>query len=67
MGASGGHMCHWTFLVYKYFFSILGIGEEVQVAIASPPVDGKANTELVRYLADICGIKKSQVALTKVC
>jgi len=49
------------------FFQFLGIGEEVRNAIASPPVDGKANTELVRYLADICGIKKSQVALTKVC
>ncbi|XP_052280634.1 UPF0235 protein HY04AAS1_1378-like isoform X2 [Dreissena polymorpha] len=45
--------------------SILEIGEEVRVSIASPPVDGKANTELLRYLADVLGVKKSQVSLTK--
>ena len=35
----------------------------VKVALRAPPVDGKANAELVRYLADQLGIPKSHVVL----
>lgn len=36
------------------------------VAIAAPPTDGEANTELIRYLAEVLDLKKSQVSLEKV-
>ncbi len=35
----------------------------VKVRIASPPVDGAANDELVRFLAKTLGIPKSNVAI----
>ncbi|XP_078098019.1 UPF0235 protein C15orf40 homolog [Mustelus asterias] len=39
----------------------------VGVAIAAPPSDGEANAELVRYLAKVLGLKKSEVVLDKGC
>ncbi|XP_038676780.1 UPF0235 protein C15orf40 homolog [Scyliorhinus canicula] len=39
----------------------------VAVAIAAPPTDGEANAELVRYLAKVLGLKKSEVILDKGC
>ena len=36
------------------------------VAIAAAPTDGEANAELLRYLAQVLQLKKSQVALDKV-
>jgi len=33
--------------------------------IAAPPVDGKANREIIRYLSDILGIAKSRISLVK--
>ncbi|XP_039989080.1 UPF0235 protein C15orf40 homolog [Xiphias gladius] len=39
--------------------------EAVGVAIAAPPTDGEANTELVRYLAEVLDLKKSHVSLDK--
>ncbi|XP_072291450.1 UPF0235 protein C15orf40 homolog [Eucyclogobius newberryi] len=39
--------------------------EAVGVAIAAPPTDGEANAELVRFLSQVLGLKKSQVALDK--
>ncbi len=41
-------------------------GEAVGVAIAAPPTDGEANTELVRYLAEVLELKKSHISLDKV-
>ena len=39
-------------------------GEEaVKIALSSPPVDGKANQELCRMLAERCGVPKSAVEL----
>ncbi len=39
-------------------------GEEaVKIALSSPPVDGKANQELCRMLAERCGLSKSAVEL----
>lgn len=35
----------------------------VKLAIAAPPVDGKANKEIVSYLAKFFGLKKREVHL----
>lgn len=46
--------------------SITDISEDaVGVAIAAPPVEGEANTELVKYLASVLGLKKSDVSLER--
>ncbi|XP_012270131.1 UPF0235 protein C15orf40 homolog [Orussus abietinus] len=37
----------------------------VGVAISAPPVEGEANTELVKYLASILGVRKSDVSLDR--
>ncbi|KAF1386278.1 hypothetical protein PFLUV_G00092860 [Perca fluviatilis] len=39
--------------------------EAVGVAIAAPPTDGEANTELVRFLAQVLELKKSHISLDK--
>nr|XP_046249490.1 UPF0235 protein C15orf40 homolog isoform X5 [Scatophagus argus] len=41
--------------------------EAVGVAIAAPPADGEANTELIRYLAEVLELKKSHISLDKGC
>ena len=38
--------------------------DALEVAIAAPPVDGEANAELVRTLADYFGLARSQVQIT---
>lgn len=40
--------------------------EAVEVAIAAPPVDGEANMELIRFLAEVLELKKSHISLDKV-
>ncbi|XP_041651970.1 UPF0235 protein C15orf40 homolog [Cheilinus undulatus] len=46
--------------------SITGVSAEaVGVAIAAPPTDGEANTELIRYLAEVLELKKSHISLDK--
>ncbi|EMD46572.1 hypothetical protein EHI5A_162950 [Entamoeba histolytica KU27] len=37
----------------------------LKVSINSPPVDGKANTEVIAFMASTFGIKKSNVKLIK--
>ncbi|XP_049431119.1 UPF0235 protein C15orf40 homolog [Epinephelus fuscoguttatus] len=39
--------------------------EAVGVAIAAPPTDGEANTELIRFLAEVLELKKSHISLDK--
>ncbi|KAL1462920.1 hypothetical protein WDU94_014721 [Cyamophila willieti] len=39
--------------------------EAVGVQINAPPVDGEANTELVKYLSKLLGLRKSDVTLDK--
>lgn len=39
-------------------------GDELKIRLKAPPVDGKANDELVRFLAAQLGCAKSQVRLT---
>jgi uncharacterized protein (TIGR00251 family) len=43
---------------------VLGLkGDELEVAVAAPPVDGAANLELIRTLADHYGVAKSAVEI----
>ncbi|XP_043280417.1 UPF0235 protein C15orf40 homolog [Venturia canescens] len=46
--------------------NVTDISEEgVGVAISAPPVEGEANTELVKYLAAVLGTRKSDVSLDR--
>jgi uncharacterized protein len=38
-------------------------GDRLKVRITAPPVDGKANEHLIRFLAKTFGVPKSQVTL----
>jgi uncharacterized protein len=40
-------------------------GDALEVSLAAPPVDGAANEELVRTLADALGVPKRQVVLVR--
>jgi len=40
-------------------------GDALKVRLAAPPVDGKANAELLRFLADAFGVPLRQVALVR--
>jgi uncharacterized protein (TIGR00251 family) len=40
-------------------------GDELKVRLAAPPVDGKANAELVRFLARAVGAPRSQVTVVR--
>jgi uncharacterized protein len=35
----------------------------LKIALAAPPVDGRANEELVAYLADVFGVSRSDVVV----
>lgn len=36
-------------------------GDFLKIKITAPPVDGRANEECIRFLADVLGVKKDQV------
>ena len=38
-------------------------GDQLKIAIAAPPVDGRANTVLLSWLADTLGIARSSITL----
>lgn len=40
-------------------------GEEIKIAITAPPVDGKANAHLQKFLAKSFAVAKSQVVIEK--
>jgi uncharacterized protein (TIGR00251 family) len=40
-------------------------GDAVEVTLAAPPVDGAANEELVRLLADVFGVPKRSVVIVR--
>jgi len=39
------------------------LGDARKVRITAPPVDGKANAHLIRFLADSCGVPQARVTL----
>ena len=39
------------------------IGDRLKIAITAPPVDGKANQHLTRYIARLCSVPKSNVTV----
>ena len=41
------------------------LGDELKIRITAPPVDGKANAHLTRFLAKSFGVSKSQVVIEK--
>ncbi len=44
--------------------SVIGLyGDSLKVSLASPPVDGKANEELIRFLSKTLDIPKSSVSI----
>lgn len=46
--------------------NIIGLqGDELKIAITAPPVDGKANAYLIKFLAKQCKVAKSNVRLEK--
>lgn len=40
-------------------------GDALRVRVASPPVDGKANAELVRFLAEVLGVSSRAVEVVR--
>jgi uncharacterized protein (TIGR00251 family) len=40
-------------------------GEALKIRIKAPPVEGKANAALVRYLAEVFGVPARQVTLVR--
>lgn len=40
------------------------LGGALKIRIASPPVDGAANVELIKFLAKTFGVSKSEVEIT---
>ena len=38
-------------------------GDALKVRLAAPPVDGAANQELVRFLADTLGVSRSRIEI----
>ncbi|WP_037383530.1 DUF167 family protein YggU [Serratia sp. DD3] len=45
---------------------IIGLhGDEIKVAITAPPVDGQANTHLVKFIAKQFRVAKSNVVIEK--
>ncbi|WP_076542374.1 DUF167 family protein YggU [Shewanella sp. UCD-KL21] len=45
---------------------IVGLhGDEIKIAITAPPIDGKANSHLIKYLAKAFKVPKSDVMLLK--
>lgn len=47
---------------------VVGIqGDTVKIRLKAPPVDGKANEVLVRFLSGILGIPRKQITLSAGC
>ncbi|RTR34598.1 DUF167 family protein YggU [Shewanella atlantica] len=45
---------------------IVGIhGEELKIAITAPPVDGKANAHLIKYLSKAFKVPKGDIVILK--
>ncbi len=40
-------------------------GDAIKIRIQAPPVEGRANEELIRFLSEKLGVSRSQITLTK--
>jgi uncharacterized protein (TIGR00251 family) len=40
-------------------------GDAIEISLGAPPVDGAANEELVRVLADVLGVPKRAVVIVR--
>lgn len=38
--------------------------DSVGIQINAPPIDGEANTELIKYLSKICSLRKSDISIS---
>jgi uncharacterized protein (TIGR00251 family) len=41
------------------------LGDAWKLSLAAPPVDGKANDECVRFIAELAGVPRSRVRIVK--
>lgn len=41
------------------------VGDAIKIRLTAPPVDGKANAHLIKFLASEFGVSKSQVTILK--
>lgn len=41
------------------------LGEAYKLHLAAPPVDGKANDECIRFLAELAGVPRSRVRIVR--
>jgi uncharacterized protein (TIGR00251 family) len=39
------------------------VGDALKLDVSAPPVDGKANEEIIRFLAQLCGTPRSAVRI----
>jgi len=45
---------------------IIGVvAGQVRLRLAAPPVDGKANAELIRYLAKMLGVRRAAITIRR--
>jgi uncharacterized protein (TIGR00251 family) len=43
---------------------VVGVyGDSIKIAVKSPPVEGKANEECIRFLAEVLGVPKAAVSI----
>lgn len=57
---------HFLLVLFIIMLFVDIVTDGVSVHISAPPVDGEANTELVKFMAKVLGVRKSDVSLEKV-
>lgn len=40
-------------------------GQTLKIRLAAPPIEGRANKELIKFLAELCDCAPSEVKITK--
>ena len=40
-------------------------GQTLKIRIAAPPIEGKANAELIRFMAELCDCAPSEIQIIK--